>query len=147
MSISTALIFCLFTNPVHADESPPETLNLQGKWLLDIKASLDRCFRLEMSDCKGKDRAVVEKKMQAGLTKIGTISFEFDNQKVTGTFGDRVDQSTYTEAHKGFTYTVIAIKKEEGPPDTLIFLQEEPNVICMGENFSGSDTFCFRKTP
>ena len=145
MSIFPSLLFFLFT--AQAEESQQQTLALEGKWLLDVKASLDRCFRLEMSDCKGKDRDVIEKKMQSGLSKRGTISFEFNNQKVTATFGSRVNQSTYTEAHKGFTYTVIDIKNEDGTPNTLVFLQEAPNVICMGEIFQGSDTFCFRKTP
>ena len=147
MSIFTPFFLYFLASPAYAEDTPPETIDLQGTWVLDVKASLDRCFRLEMHDCKGKDRAVVEQKMQAGIDKRGTFSFAFQGQSIKVTFGDQSEQKTYTFAHKGYSYAVINIEKEDSSPETLVFVKDAPDVICMGEIFPKSDTLCLRKAP
>ena len=147
MSIFTPLFLYFLASPAYAEDAPQETINLQGTWVLDVKASMNRCFRLEMHDCKGKDRAVVEQKMQAGIDKKGTFSFVFEGQSIKVIFGEQSDQKTYTFAHKGYSYVVINIENEDRSPETLVFIKEAPDVICMGEIFPKSDTLCLRKKP
>ena len=147
MSIFTPLFFYFLANPAYAEDTPQETIDLQGTWVLDVKASLNRCFRLEMHDCKGKDRAVVEQKMQADIDKKGTFSVAFQGQSIKVTFGDQSDQKTYSFVHQGYSYAVINIEQEDRSPETLVFIKDAPGVICMGENFPKSDTLCLRKKP
>lgn len=148
MSIVIPLFLYFIATSAYAEDAPEDSIDLQGKWVFDIKASLDRCFRLNMHDCKGKDREVVEKNMQAYIDKKGIFSIVFQGTSVTIVFGDQIHKKTYTTVHKGFNYAMIGIVDEEdGSPENILFVKDAPNVICMGEDFPESDTICIRKTP
>ena len=142
------ILFLSFLNQsAYGEENPSNILQLQGKWVVDVPASVNRCFRIEMNDCKGRDKKVVLKKWQEDIERKGTITFEFNENTVKAAFGKRVDESTFTVTQKGFGFTVINIEGEPGTTNNLVFINEEPNVICLGEINKRSDSICLRKTP
>ena len=134
-------VFFLFVSTAHADDMRTWAT---GKWTYDVEASMERCERLLLNDCKNWDsvteseKSKLKEQYREGFAKMkGTVfalaatamSMNTQNSEIKIIDGD----------HWSHLVVEVADSKE-----VMVLLRESPNVLCFSERGSKSDSMCFR---
>lgn len=134
----------LWLNNAFANENKTPMI---GSWKFDVDSSLARCERLQAHDCSTWENldteqiAVERDKYRKGFSHALDMTLEFSETEFT------VNEDTHVYEIQQNTWSQIAITivAEDNKKEWLVFLKEQPDVLCFAEKKKVQDVMCFRR--
>jgi|GEM_PF-5725109 len=142
-SLFSIFSFLVFMNPAKADTG----MNLNGTWGIDVDSSVNRCIRLQLSDCTdSRDAEAMRGIMKKRLVEKGDITFTFNNGAIESNFGEETQSGTYSILNSSFSFSILELTDSKTQKkETLYLFLEAPGVFCFGETAKTADSMCWRK--
>ena len=135
----TLLSLLFFSNTATA-------LDLDGTWHFDVDASIERCIRLNLSDCTDKTKAENTRAEMNKMLEKGEMYFVFNKGSMESFAFGKSKTGQYDVFGDAYAYTIIKDIDETGKyGNPMAFILEKTNVICLGEGTKSADALCLRK--